>query len=297
MAIPKRGIIFFVLFLLLSFSSLILSQHAFAQQTQQEEGSIGLEGTIPAPPPKIGATITVPTNGQTFNQIPITVQGLCPNDLLVKIFKNNIFAGATICKNGSYSLQIDLFSGKNELVARVFDDLDQAGPDSNKVTVTYNDADFAVFGPGMSLTSDYARRGVSPNVELTWPIILSGGQGPYAISVDWGDGNPTELISLTGPGAFTIKHTYKSPGIYNILVKGTDRNGSTAYLQLVGVVSGPVAQTASSSQSDKIVIVRVLWWPAAVAIPLIITTFWLGKRHELYVLRKKIEKQEQKTKK
>ncbi len=60
------------------------------------------------------------------------MSGICPGDLLVKIFKNNVFAGSVQCKNGSYSIVIDLFSGQNELVARVYDALDQPGPDSNK---------------------------------------------------------------------------------------------------------------------------------------------------------------------
>ena len=42
-------------------------------------------------------------------------------------------------KNGSYEVAIDLFSSKNDLVARHYDDLDQGGPDSNLVSVTFND--------------------------------------------------------------------------------------------------------------------------------------------------------------
>jgi hypothetical protein len=56
---------------------------------------------------------------------------------LVKIFKNNVFGGSVQCDRGNFSLQSDLFVGTNELVARVFDELDQPGPDSNIVTVTF----------------------------------------------------------------------------------------------------------------------------------------------------------------
>jgi hypothetical protein len=55
-------------------------------------GSIGLEGKISAPPPTSSATITFPTNGSTSTEQSVTVTGVCPKGLLVKIFKNNVFS-------------------------------------------------------------------------------------------------------------------------------------------------------------------------------------------------------------
>src|SRR5437870_5805837 len=92
-------------------SSLAIVVPAYAV-TNPQSGSVGLEGTIPSPPPTRGATITVPSNGQSFSQLPITVRGLCPDNLLVKLFKNNVFGGSAQCTNGSYSIITDLFSGK-----------------------------------------------------------------------------------------------------------------------------------------------------------------------------------------
>ncbi len=268
----------------------------YAQVENPKNGSVGMEGRISSPPPTRGATISLPSNGQTFTTLPVTVSGLCPDDLLVKLFKNNVFAGSTQCKNGSYSLIIDLFSGRNELVARVFDSLDQAGPDSNKVSVTFNDA-----RPGASsrptLTSNFAKLGVNPGQQLTWPITLSGGSGPYAVSIDWGDGSAAELRSLGFAGPFDIKHEYKTPGVYTIIIKVTDRDSATAYLQLVGVVNGPLSQeqidaeaaeAAGGSEEKRV----ILWQPAAIMIPFLVSTFWLGRRYELKFLKKKIERGE-----
>ncbi|MCW1908517.1 MAG: hypothetical protein KIH63_004210 [Candidatus Saccharibacteria bacterium] len=278
---------------LMLLSGMLLATVSFGAVTSaqtSESGSVGLEGIIPTDPPSQGATITVPSNGQTFTALPVTVRGLCPGDLLVKVFKNGIFSGSAQCTNGSYEVVIDLFSGLNDLVARVYDTLDQAGPDSNIVTVRYNDAEFGVIGPKLTITSDFAKKGSNPNEELQWPIIVTGGNGPYALSIDWGDGTPAELISLENPGNLILKHTYTSSGIYRILIKGTDKNGSTAYLQLVGVANGTPGQTNTGEDNIRTVyVVSVLWWPAAVAIPLIVSTFWLGRRHELYVLRKRLE--------
>lgn len=258
-----------------------------------QQGSIGLEGKVSTDPPRQGATITSPGNGATFGSVPITVTGLCPNGLLVKIFSNNVFVGAVQCEGGSYSVQVDLFTGQNQLVARVFDALDQPGPDSNVVTVTFNDPQFIQFGTRVSLSSIFAKRGANPGEVLVWPIILSGGTGPYAISIDWGDGTPPDLMSQPTAGNIDIRHTYKSAGVYKVLIKATDANGTTAYLQLVGVANGKVGQSAAAGAggNSQTVIKEIIWWPAAAMLPLIGATFWVGRRHELYTLRKQLEKQ------
>jgi hypothetical protein len=257
---------------------------------QQSSGSIGLQGTITSTPPARGATITTPGNGAVFTSTPITVSGLCPSGVLVKVFSNNVFVGSVFCANGSYSLQADLFSGQNDLVARVYDALDQAGPDSNTVGVTFNDAQFAQYGTHVMLSSVYAERGAPPGQELQWPILLSGGTGPYAISVDWGDGSGSDLSSQAVAGTITLKHTYKSPGIYKVIVKATDKNGGTAFLQLVGQATGAGQSNSKGGDGAAVIKTKVLWWPALAMLPLIFAAFWIGRRHELFSLRKQLEK-------
>lgn len=275
----------------LAFTWPVTVSAAGAFPNQQDSGSVGLQGTITASAPTRAATITTPGNGATFTSVPITVNGTCPPNVLVKIFSNNVFVGSAFCVNGSYSVQVSLFSGQNELVARVYDALDQSGPDSNIVTVTFNDSQFAQFGTRVTLSSIYAQRGAPPEQEITWPILLSGGTGPYAVSVDWGDGSTTDLFSLDAAGTFNIKHTYKKAGIYNVIVKATDKNGGTAFLQLVGQATG-ATQNVSGKNGDanSIIEKQVLWWPALAMLPLIGAAFWTGRRSELYSLRKQLEK-------
>jgi len=265
-----------------------------------QSGSTGLQGKISSPPPTTAATISVPRDGQTFTTQPITVSGICPKGLLVKIFKNNVFGGSVECTNGSFSILIDLFNGQNQIIVRVYDALDQAGPDSNTITVGFNDGNSATQASRVSLTSNYAKRGATPGQALTWPIILSGGTGPYAISVDWGDGKAADLKSIGFPGSFDIQHTYDNAGVYNIVVKATDKNGTTAFLQLVGVGNGALSQDTGASSSGSgngttgttSTKTRILWEPAAIIMPFVLLTFWLGKKHELKTLRRKIEQGE-----
>ena len=274
-------------------ASLAFTSGVSAQSSENPQSkSMGLQGLVSSKPPTQGATITTPTNGQTFTRTPITVSGLCPSGLLVKIFTNNVFVGSVMCANGSYSLQVDLFDGRNDLVAKVFDALDQPGPDSNIVTVTFQNNQFRDNGiPLLTLTSNFARRGADPGKTLTWPIIISGGSAPYAISVDWGDNKPLSLKSESFPGTFDIDHIYDSAGTYSIIVKATDKDGQTAYLQLVAVANGAVTQSGIKDSDGNPIITKtqVLWGPSAAMVPFLGLSFWLGRHYEISVLRKHLE--------
>ncbi|HSX23601.1 MAG TPA: hypothetical protein VLE74_00675 [Candidatus Saccharimonadales bacterium] len=276
----------------LVFAGLVLFDGNFGRipvQAATVGGSVGVEGTVPGTPPATGASITFPRNGQVFTDNPLTVIGICPKGLLVKLFKNNVFGGSASCTNGNFSIVTDMFSGRNDLVARVYDELDQAGPDSNTVSITFNDGSgFA--GNRPILTSNYAKRGANPAETLTWPITISGGTSPYAISVDWGDSKPSDLISQATAGTFDIKHIYDASGIYTIIIKATDAKGATAFLQLVGVANGPLSQTNTKPNTTIITKTKILWEPAALFVIFILLAFWLGKRYELRTLVKKIER-------
>jgi hypothetical protein len=270
---------------------------ALGSPDPEQSNSFGVEGRISSPAPTQAATIVTPSNGQVFTSTPITVSGLCKSGLLVKVFSNNVFVGSVTCTNGSYSLKVDLFSGQNDIVARVYDSLDQAGPDSNVVSVRFNDAQYAQFGTRTSLSSNYARRGANPGAELSWPIILSGGNGPYAVSVDWGDGSEDSLLTVSFPGEFTIKHIYATAGVYNIVVKATDKNSSSAYLQLVGIANGEAGTNINTGTTGTTPVSntpswveRLGWWILAILMVVMVAAFWLGRRHELYVVRKRIER-------
>jgi len=255
-------------------------------------GSFGIEATKTQPPPKEGAHITIPADGSSFTSSQITVSGICPDELLVQVYNNNVLAGSVMCESGSFSIQVTLFAGTNELSAVVYDTLEQAGPVSNTVQVTYTDTQFTAFGQLITLTSSYGRRSAAAGSQLMWPMQLSGGTGPYAFSIDWGDGSSAELKSQSLAGVVTLTRSYKRAGIYKVNVRVTDSNGVTAFLQVIAVASGKIDEALSKdATTGSTVKTVVLWIPALVALCLLIPSYWLGRRSQIVSLRKKMLKE------
>lgn len=269
---------------------------ALGSSQNPQSGSLGLEATIPSAPPSTAASIGIPSNGQSFTSIPITVGGLCPSNLLIKVDSNNVFVGSTICTNGSYSLKVDLFNGSNTLNAQDFDSLGQGGPLSNNVNVTFVSGQYTQPGSQVVVTSNYDELGANPGQQLSWPITIGGGVPPYAISVDWGDGPPVLQSSALG-GKVDINHTYAASGIYTITVTVSDSKGSTGFLQLVGVANGKVTtgtttssgNGSSANKTNTSKSTSIPWWVFAIIAGALVPTFWLGSRHGRAVLARKYQ--------
>ncbi len=106
---------------------------------------------------------------------------------------------------------------------------------------------------------------------------------PYAVGVDWGDGN-TDLISLAAKGTFEFKHTYSKPGHYTVIITATDSAGRKAYLQLVVVVNGEAGPAAVTNRSFFDGGILFILWPLYVLILAMLTSFWLGEKYEKHEL-------------
>lgn len=258
-----------------------------------QPGSYGIEATKPKAPPIEGASISTPASGASFTTSPVTVRGVCPDELLVQVHNNGVMVGAVMCKDGSFEIEVSLFAGVNELTAHVYDELYQTGPVSNIATVNYTNAQFTAFGELITLTSQYGRRSAMTNNTLTWPLQISGGTGPYAFSVDWGDGSQVQLISQLSQGNINISHSYSRAGIYSVNIRVVDANGVSAFLRAVAVSNGKVDESLSAQQDDdsSVAVIKILWEPIIIAVVLLILAFWLGRKSQVVSLRSKMERE------
>jgi hypothetical protein len=295
---PHEHTSYLPLGLLLMFVGFALTVYtASAVSPGPESGSIGLTGTVPGKPPTTAATIQSPSNQQRFSTSPVTVSGTCPEKTLVEIFKSDIFAGSTPCTDaGTFTLDVDLLIGQNILVARVYDDLNQPGPDSNLVTVFYDalppqasPTNFFDFGGAqLLLNTDAVYRGVFPEQEFAMPIDILGGTPPYAVNVQWGDSN-NKVVPRNDNTTFKVAHTYRKPGTYQISIQATDAGGRVAFLTIASIVNGQpaiAAATAAATSGSTISKLLVLW-PMYTGIATVVLSFWLGERREKQILSKR----------
>lgn len=259
-----------------------------------ESGSIGLSGTMPGSKPTTAATITSPTNQQRFTSTPVTVAGTCQAKMLIEVFKNDIFAGSVICDDsGKYAIDIDLLTGQNVILAKVYNALNQSGPDSTTVTVFYEGTaiqgsplapiDFG--GTQFLVLTDAVFRGSFPDQAMSMPIEILGGSPPFAINIMWGD-DKNSVIPRDNNLNFTATHAYKKAGTYKATLQASDAKGRVAFLRTVVIINGqPAIAMAVNKQSADINKLLVLW-PLYASSVAIVISFWLGERREKKILAK-----------
>ncbi|HVI69350.1 MAG TPA: hypothetical protein VM581_02730 [Magnetospirillaceae bacterium] len=240
----------------------------FAKPGFAETGTLQVSGMVSGPPPGSAPTITSPTDAARTAQTTSTVSGGCLAALTVKVFRSHVFAGSAVCQNDNqYSLNIDLVDGRNDVVVRQYDALDQSSPDSDTIIIYSVPPDAAVKLPDgphpdsniahfqLIIDYNYNFMNVEPHKAVHLPIHFSGGAGPYAVSVDWGD-STVNLVSRSTTEQFFADHAYKEPGNYAVHIQISDNLGKTAHLQFAMRVNGaarqieflgiPVVQAASA---------------------------------------------------
>ncbi len=266
---------------------------------------IAVVATAQGPLPPAAAVITTPANGATFTTKPVQVAGTCPTGhYIVKLYRNGLFSGSALCSStGTFTISTDLFIGTNELKAVIVNGLDNEGPSSPAVSVMYQPPAKVTANavgvtsspvPQLSITSAVSFASGKPTAQLEWDIELIGGQAPYAINVDWGDGT-NQVISRNEVGKFKVSHAYERPGgengVYIVNIKASDATDQEATLQIFAIVSMPLAMVnTQENPADKaptigsIIGSFVLSWPLYVTAVLMALAFWLGERREFEIL-------------
>jgi hypothetical protein len=312
-----------IAFILLFVGVLLL---AWTLRVNAETGSYSVSAQVDAAIPTVPPDITKPVDGSETDTSPITVSGTCQTNTYENIMDNSVMSGSALCtSSGTFTLQISLFSGSNELIADSFNLTNNAGPASAPVTITYNPpivtqptgsqsssgttstgsssgssgsgtskpkSSTSTTTPALSLTTNFSYQGYYIGQSVQWQISINGGLSPYALSIDWGDGT-SNLISRQASGLFTISHEYNqvSKSGHIIQIKVTDILGNTSYLQFFAVVNAPkqaviIGSPAIPENFSSNKNWLFIAWPFYVVITLMTVSFWLGKREEFQDLNK-----------
>jgi len=234
-------------------------------------GTVTIGAVVNGPPPSIGAVITYPKNNlELIKTYSIKVSGTCQIGTYVVVTNNGVPVGLTNCTSeGLFSVDVQLFLGNNVLKARNYDNLNQAGPETATVLVIVKlkdktpvinppdvpvtpenptiipDDDCDKYQTGKLPKSDQpyiaivcVPRLFLPNTIQKMGLIVWGGNPPYALSIDLGDGSDPKLLSIVEPGYQTVSLSYTTPNIYKVSIKLIDSKGLTAAVSASVQVSG-----------------------------------------------------------
>ncbi len=294
---------------------LVISQNLVSASHLSSSGSVTVGLVVSGPPPTDGATITSPISGTTIaNLNPTDVSGTCFPNSFVVIQNNASLAGSTICTaGGAFLVSVQLSLGQNILTAKNYDNLNQAGPDTSAVTVTFEivnedpvvqpeqpilpenpliipgvttgPSECDSYQPSSTLLTGgdphvavvCVPRSIDANQDHKIGVLVWGGKPPYAINFKWGSGDTT-LISMNAPGYKSVKVRYASSGVYNINIQLTDQSNKAA----TGESAVEVTNAATPQTFTQVVdnILSTSWFETPV--PLYVTAlaltlgFWGG---------------------
>lgn len=272
-----------------------------------DSGSITINGIVTGAPPATAPVITAPVTNTQVSSQQITVSGTCTTDLTVVVTDNQVGRGSALCdQNSAFSLTISLSTGTNALEAYHLDGLNQSGPTSNTVIITYQPAATspqtasattptasassaaATGSPStgssnqFTVAAPYRFDGVQSGQSFTLHGDLEGGTAPYAVQIEWGDGTQT-LLSRAIKGVFTVQHTYAAAGQFVIKLIASDADGLTTYFQTTVSVAGPAAVKPVAPIPPVPVVPAyklAIIWPVFLIACLTVFSFWLGERYD-----------------
>jgi hypothetical protein len=271
--------------------------------------------------PTRGALITSPNTKTQTNSSQLQVTGTCPSGNLVAVYSQGTSVGSTVCQDEGFNLPVQLISGVNVIQAQNYDSLNQAGPTSDQIEVKYvppvvtpttpvipvltvdptitappapqptanpcyqASSDQTPLPGGLSLAVNCVTRSVFVGETISLPITITGGIGPYALTIDWGDESAPDLKSFPSAGNYTVDHTYQAPNIKQLSFRLADTNGASFAMKAVVDVNGTVATAPSTPTTSS---VNPSWVEATIPIysgvAVLIVGFWAGDIFQRYAV-------------
>ena len=172
--------------------------------------------------PKI-PVIEEPFDGQQFATRNIVVSGRAQRNTQLELFANDKIVGSVFTNSlGEWTIPLSLFANQTELRARECAS-GSCSDFSDTVTVSYT-GNSTQNGIELEL-NDYSLL-VQEDIKLRVNAKITGGNAPYEVNIDWGDGMHSRRSQLQ-KGVSSIDYTYLEVGRYNAVITVTDSDGNT----------------------------------------------------------------------
>lgn len=280
-----------------------------------------VNAVVPYDPPTQASVIQQPTSGEV-HQAQQVISGTCQEaapypDFVVSIWRSGFSLGSAVCDQGRFSIPIVLREGQNTLIARTITVTGDYGPDSDPLLLTLTPPVTAQPLPpaaqqpasdtekttainqgaltGLVVTTEKPFSRMNEDNAATIAVVVSGGQRPYTLQLNWGDGT-IESYSLAGPGTYAYSHTFQYVRAYPVLVQVRDSQGAYVEYQY-SVVSTTKQTTNGGGVIAKTTDESPAWWARLwylllifVGLFVLLVSYWLGwhkaeKRYQRYMNR------------
>lgn len=255
--------------------------------------------TVPYDPPSIATSIHPTFNNLTVNNNQLVITGTCQvlnPAAIVSLWRQGSSIGSTICgAGGTFSIQVTLLEGANTLTPRTSNLNNLYGPDGAVITITLNtpvvqppqnsnntssdtNSNPASSSPTAQTTiSNLVISAKEPfnllntDNQVSVEIIVDGGNAPYVIRLNWGDGT-SETKEVSASGTYVFTHTYDKEAVYQVKASVTDVLGSTSSHEFI-ILSKNAAASGKKLEINQTPITQA---KTGISVPLTVAAASLG---------------------
>ncbi len=105
---------------------------------RSEAATYDVTAKVPAPALTSPAAIASPSDQAHVTTSIVTIEGTCPSDSYVNLYRDDVFSGSDVCSGGLFRIQTSLSLGLNELQTRVYNFTDDEGPAAPLAHIYYD---------------------------------------------------------------------------------------------------------------------------------------------------------------
>ncbi len=283
-----------------------------------------VSASVAAPIPTVPAQITSPLSQATLTSQNIVISGTCPiivPAIVVVLYQGPTMMGSAGCSvTGEFSGTFSLNPGSNVITPKVMTITNDFGPDGPAHTLIYQPPVLPDTKPptqqtpttinkpeqatpsaagSLQIKSDMPILAFKQNESFVWKIAINGGQSPYTIVVDWGDGTKS-TYAANSAGEQALEHIFKINKNTLVRISVKDATGKEVYTTVAGVTFRqqitPAVNGISQAAADPLFSLARLWIIYGLTL-LMIAAFWLGSRRQYAKLHVVASKKKQSRKK